>query len=67
MRRGARSWTNKAQRSFVTVIPTAAGLAARLACAELERRNIDPTRLPGRAGLSAAASSGATGSVWLPR
>lgn len=39
----------------LVAIPTAAGLAARLAAAELERRNIDPARLLTRAGLSAAA------------
>ena len=39
----------------LAAIPTAAGLAARLASAELERRNIDPARLLERAGLSAAA------------
>ena len=39
----------------LVAIPTAAGLAARLASAELERRNIDPSRLLERAGLSATA------------
>ncbi|RNJ45825.1 AraC family transcriptional regulator [Mesorhizobium erdmanii] len=39
----------------LVAIPTAAGLAARLATAELERRNIDAPRLLARAGLSAAA------------
>ena len=36
-------------------IPTAAGLAARLAVAELERRQVDPRPLLARCGLSAAA------------
>ena len=39
----------------LVAIPTAAGLAARLASAELKRRNIDPAQLLARAGLSAAA------------
>jgi AraC-like DNA-binding protein len=39
----------------LAAIPTAAGLAARLAAAELERRNMDPSRLLARSGLSALA------------
>ena len=39
----------------LTALPTASGLAARLALAQLERQGIDPTPLLARCGLTAAA------------
>jgi AraC-like DNA-binding protein len=39
----------------LAIVPTAAGLAARLAVAELERRDVDPAPLLARCRMSAAA------------
>jgi AraC-like DNA-binding protein len=57
VRRGAQVVVEQSATIVRTLvaIPTAAGLAARLASAELERHNIDPARLLARSGLSAAA------------
>jgi AraC-like DNA-binding protein len=44
---------NETVARTLTAVPTAAGLATRLAVAELERRGIDPGPLLARAGLSA--------------
>ena len=42
----------------LTAVPTASGLAARLALAQLERQSIDPAPLLARCGLTAAALIG---------
>ena len=44
---------NETVARTLTAVPTAGGLATRLAVAELERRGIDPNPLLARAGLSA--------------